>query len=690
MNMLKRNLGPRLAAIFNLVVILFVFATLMRVLFFFAFRSDEIGDEIKSISEILLAFYIGAKFDIRVIFVLVLPLLVLSWLKPFDFTRSKRASQLWRTLYTFIVFALAGVYIIDFGYYDYLQTRVNATALKFLMNPMISISMVWQSYPVVPTLIAGLAFAIGLYFALRFVGFTSTSQPTFRRRYKVFLFIVSFLLITSGLYGKLSFYPLRWSEAFFSTNLFVSYTAVNPLHYFIDTLKIKEADYDKQSTQKYYSVTSNYLGVTDPDFETLKFSRDLRLTPLPTVDPHQPPNIVIIMMESFAGYKTGALGHPLQPTPQFDQLAKNGVLFTQFYTPSEATARGMFTILTGIPDVSKGRTSSRNPLIVSQNTVANAFEEYEKYYFIGGSANWGNIRGVYSASVPEIHIIEENMYESPRVDVWGISDLSLFREVHKKISQRKEANKPFFAIIQTAGFHRPYTIPEDHGDFKLSSLSDEEVKKYGFVSKAEYDSLRFSDYALGEFFELAQQKKYYENTIYVILGDHGLPTNQASHLPAGIKRFELERFHTPLLFYSPRHLQSQKIDTIATQPDVLPTLAGLVGKPFKNTTLGRNLFADEFNDRRYAFHYIYYMNPPGIGVIDGEYLLSARADGTIFGLYKYLDKDPGIDVRDQYPEIFNKLKDLTFGLYETSKYILYHNKNSAMAGTTAPKPTKSK
>jgi len=409
--------------------------------------------------------------------------------------------------------------------------------------------------------------------------------------------------------------------------------------------------------------------VKNLDPQTLNFKRNIKLTPITD----NPPNVVVIVMESMAAHKTGILGHPMDPTPYLDKIAKKAWTFSNFYVPSEGTARSMFGLVSSLPDVSRKSTSSRNPLLVSQNTAINALVGYEKYYFIGGSANWGNIRGVITHNVPGIHVYEEGSFNSPRTDVWGLSDLDLLKEANKVLSKRID-KKPFFALIQMAGFHRPYTIPENRDNFESKKMNEVELKKYGFVSNDEYNSLRFADFSLGKFIESAQGEKYFDNTLFVILGDHGLPDLRAQHVPKGIRHHLLERFHVPLIIYAPKLITEPKIiDTIATEPDVLPTVAGITGHKFEATGFGRNLMAKD-DSKKYSLNYVYYRTPPQISIHDDEFYLVGEPD-SIRGLYKYTGENPEKDVSADHPERLKEMKKMLFGLYETSLYMLHHNPN---------------
>lgn len=315
-------------------------------------------------------------------------------------------------------------------------------------------------------------------------------------------------------------------------------------------------------------------------------------------------------------------------------------------------------------------TSSRNPIVIKQHTIVNVFRGYEKIYFIGGSANWGNIRGVLSHNIPGLRIYEEGDYNSPRIDVWGISDLHLFEEANRVL---RNEEKPFFAFIHTAGNHRPYTIPEDNRNFRVVSLDEEKVKKYGFVSLAELNAFRFMDHSIGLFMRMAAKERYFNNTLFLFLADHGL-VGTAPHMPRAEEAFELTHFHIPFLIYSPGLIpEGRTFDTIASQVDVLPTLAAIMGTPFKNTTLGRNLLDARFDSQRYAFILSERRAIPEIGLLSEKFYFLMDSNGTNQGLYQYHSKTPTVNLLQHFPDQAREMERFCLGFYETSKYLLYHN-----------------
>ena len=344
-----------------------------------------------------------------------------------------------------------------------------------------------------------------------------------------------------GFMAPLTHYPLRWSRSFFLTNSFASALALNPVLYFFDTLKNRDVEHDVDSARKHYDRIAGYLGVPDPDIAALNFLRKNGAS----CYEQKKMNVVVVFLESFAYYKTSMSGNPLDPTPHIAAMAKDALMFPRFYAPHAGTARSVFAAVTGLPDVELIKTSSRNPLVVRQHTIVNAFEGYENFYFLGGSANWGEIRGMLSHNIPGLRIYEEGSYSSPRTDGWGISDLHLFEEADRVFQGC--GDKPFFAIIQTSGNHRPYTIPEDNRGFQIQSFSEDDAVRYGFESAEAVNSIRFMDHSVQFFLGAARKSGYFDNTLFVFLGDHGSGRRHPTHMPKAEDELRLTRYRVPLI-----------------------------------------------------------------------------------------------------------------------------------------------
>jgi phosphoglycerol transferase MdoB-like AlkP superfamily enzyme len=529
--------------------------------------------------------------------------------------------------------------------------------------------MVWESYPIIWINIAYLAIISAYYWLIkklicRFEHITLCSDQS-RARYFATVTIVT-LLVFGGLFGKLSQYPLRWSDAFFSTNSFVSSLASNPVIYFYDTFKNRESSYDLAKVEADYPLIADYLGVENHQHKKLDY---LRHESADNAIAEQP-NVVMVFLESFAYYKTGLSGNPMNPSPRFDQMANEGISFDRFYVPHGGTARSVFTAMTGLPDIEKQKTSSRNPLVVNQQLIINAFKNHSKHYFLGGSTSWGNIRGLLAHNIPDLQIHED--YQSNSNDIWGISDLHLFEEANQLLREEKE---PFFAIIQTSGNHRPYTIPEDNRGFVSIEKDEDELAKMGFRSLADYNAFRFMDHSIGFYYDLIQQESYSNNTIFVFFADHG-NNRQAKHMYKGEEALMLTEYHIPLVIYAPEFIkQPQVISTVGSEVDLFPTIADLAGTPYKNTTLGRSLFDKKHHDQRYAFTIM-----PGaknrIGLISKDHYFLMNTNGSNKTLHSIFSDTPRQNIMGLAPEQAKKHEELTRGLFETIKYIRLNNKNS--------------
>lgn len=649
---------------------LLVVFSLFRVVFWLVFsRSAE------PIAAIVLArvFYLGFKFDLRLALLLLVPIVVLSQLRYLDPTRNDRARRFWINHLALMATLLVAFYSIDLGNYAYLTERIDASALRYLRNPLISFGMVWETYPVLWASCGLVLFAIVFRAVLGWslpdpLGDAPT-VPGHRPWGRRVLLTVAVVAYLAGIYGKFSYYPLRWSDAFFSTNKFVSDLAVNPVLFFANTLSTAEGEvaYDIGQMSERYERVARYLGVESPSVERLDLARFVR----PAAAGTPPPNIVLIFMESFAAHKTGAFGNPLNASPSLDALAEESLFFRKFYTPRRGTARGVFTTLTGIPDTITYQTASRNPRTITHHTILRAFEGYRKFYFLGGSANWANIRALLLHNHTDLEIFEEGSFEASRVDVWGIPDFFLFEEANRVLSTVRDA--PFFAFIHLAGNHDPYTIPDGIPGFEVRDEDKDVLLENGFASIDEFNSFRLLDHSLGHFINIARDEAYFRNTLFVILSDNG-DDRRSRSMPQCEETWRLGRYHVPLLIYAPGLIsQGRIIDEMATQMDVMPTVAALAGIPTLNTTLGRNLLDPRFATHGVAFFYRTRGAVGEIGILDGEWALLVAADGTNTRLHRCTSGTQLQNLAEARPDRARDMKELALGLYHASKYLLYNN-----------------
>ncbi|MFT3822472.1 MAG: sulfatase-like hydrolase/transferase [Chitinophagaceae bacterium] len=640
-------------------LIFLVVFTLMRIgLFsFFSRQNYSLGD-VKD------AFFLGLRYDLRIISLVLILMLILGslpWLSPF---RSRRAANVWTTILGVITVLVLFLFMVDFAHYAYLVQRLNASVMNYMKDTGISLNMIWESYPVIwlmLALVVGTTFIVWLIKRSYRRIDSSNEKPA--RPVRVVSFIVTFLVTGFFIFGKFNQYPLRWSDAFNLGSDYKANLALNPFESFFNTLKFRKSSYNEEKVREGYAVLAPYFNLSDSGAANLDYKRVVMPKPGGMT---AKPNIVLVICESFSAYKSSMWGNPLATTPFMDTLCRNGIFFDRCFTPTYGTARGVWATITGIPDVETPTTASRNPLAVDQHTIINDFEDYEKFYFIGGSSSWANIRGLLKNNIHNLNLYEGGDYKASAIDVWGISDKNLFLESNGILAQQQ---KPFFAIIQTADNHRPYTIPEeDRAEFAVKKMSRDSLRKYGFESEDEMNAFRYTDFCFRKFMEAAKKEKYYDNTIFVFVGDHGIPGDAGNMFSKAWTAQRLTAEHVPLVFYSPAFLQPRRLSVPCSQVDVLPTIAGICNIKYTNTALGRD--ALDSTTRHFAFIFDPDFNMTG--VIKDDYFYRRQYTTNKEEMVSVVDNNnPHPDSTDAQKK---EMKRLTDAMFETAKYMILHNK----------------
>ena len=615
------------------------------------------------------ALWLGTRYDLREIGILAVVMMLLSFipvLNPFNRVPGKK---FWVGLLSVLSVIIVLLYVIDALHFDYLSQRLNSSILNFIPEGGTSAMMIWQTYPVLKLLllIAALS-AIMIFFISRVHRPIPRSMPKTGKTKNIIAHIALGLVAALCIFGQLNQYPLRWSDAFGLRDSRLSQLALNPFQSFFSSFTFRHVSYDEQSSRKHYPMMAQYLGVDSAQRQPMRFMRSIAGDNSPRL------NVVLVICESFSAYKSSMWGNPLNTTPYFNAMCENGVFFDHCFTPHFGTARGVWATITGIPDVLLDKTASRDPLIVDQHSIVNDFKGYEKDYFIGGSTSWANIKGVLENNIDSINIHEQGSYDAQKVDVWGISDKNLFLQANAIL---KNKTRPFFTVIQTSDNHRPYTIPkEDREEFKTVSYPRDTLIKYGFQSNEELNAFRYTDFCFAKFIEAAKKEQYFDHTLFVFIGDHGIRGNAGNMFPKAWTGNALTCFHVPLLFYAPafKYLVPAKHSMLCSQIDVLPTIAGIMGIPYTNTALGRDLL--HLKDTTSNTVFLIDHDVRNIAAVHGKYLFQHSLLNKEEILVSITDNNP--IPKDSIGAITNTMRELTLGFYETSRYMLFNNSKAAL------------
>jgi phosphoglycerol transferase MdoB-like AlkP superfamily enzyme len=658
MNLVQWKISKSLQWLVRIFLLYLLMFTAFRVITLMLFKPAELP-----IRECIKSFALGVSYDLRWIAFIFLPSALLNLFprtSPFYSDTTKRNWILYFAIITLILLFLYGA---DFGQFAYVRARLNADALNFFEDPKEMWEMVSSSYPIFWILLA-LVGAVILFYRIfkRMHGIVENKNENIHKFHYLRAWnYVFFLILLLFIRGAFTQRTLRFDRAFTIKNNFAANLALNPMQNFFTTLRFRKPDKNSDA-QKYYAEVKKYLGIDS--LNRAIGNPYARLSAPSSTSVESQPNVVLVICESFSMYKSSMSGNPLNATPYFSNLSKQGLFFDRCYSPHFSTARGVYAIITGIPDVQMSKFSSRNEEAVSNATIVNEFKDYNKMYFIGGNSEFNNFKGVLN-NINDVRIYEEKDFKSPRVNVWGISDKDLFKEANKVLANQQ---KPFFAVLQTADNHRPLDLYQKDPNFKPRNVAKENLQQYGFDDLDEFNTFCYSDYCFQNFMDSAKKEAYFNNTIFIFVGDHGVEGNASGLYPKAWTEQRLSEEHIPLLFYAPALIKPQMRHDVVSQIDILPTAATLAGITYKNSSLGRDITKPQQD----ASAFIIYHAPGWIGVVNNQYFYRYNIRSKVEELVSVTD-NVDMNTLPNAKLIKDSARQKSLAIYETAKWMLLNN-----------------
>lgn len=332
------------------------------------------------------------------------------------------------------------------------------------------------------------------------------------------------------------------------------------------------------------------------------------------------PNIVIFILESFGREYSGAFNKNTtipdfaSYTPFLDSLAQHSMIYTNGYANGFKSIHGMSSVLSGIPSFKDAFTSSPYSKQEINSLVSILKEEgYDTNFYHGapngsmGFLGFANILGV------DHYYGKTEFNDDSKFDgVWGIWDDPFFQFMKNNLDQKQT---PFMATLFSVSSHEPYKVPaEFEGKFPKGTVNI-------------HPTIGYTDYALKHFFAEAKKSSWYENTIFVLVADHGNTVAYDEYMK------EMNRHTVPILFFKPGSDFVGEDHSLSQQMDIFPTLMDLIGynKPFRSW--GRSLISDTDVEPfviRYSANMYQFMSGKYICTFDGN---------KAIGFYDINDKD---------------------------------------------------
>jgi len=591
------------------------------------------------------AFLVGLRFDMVIVsYILILFFLPASFL-PLSKSHKIQAAFLMILGAVFGFFFLLST--IDLEFFGAYNARLNLLAVQYLETMGPALRTIWQEYPVIPYLLLWAvvsALFIGIVF---WIGQVHLGRSSCRPIWQRALLLLSGLgLLVLGARGTVSSSPINWGYAYFSQHNFPNQLALNGI-FTLGRSIYQEMIEDSRSVAKKLSVTTPDEAVRtvqhlvahpaeaflSADYPLVR-RRDFPSASTPATSAPRRPNVVIIIMESFTAEFIGVLGGAYQASPQFDRLAQEGILFDRFYANGCRTNRGLTAILCSYPGLiglsMMQKVESQQPML----TLASVLKPlgYHNCFIYGGDLNFDNMEGFFRRHGFDRFVGQEDFPKEAFQTEWGISDEEVFHRANQEFSRLPQ---PFVGVVLTVSNHEPYRIPTPYAYYPPQHVQSRFL-----------NSFKYSDYALGRFFDEARKQPYFDHTLFVIVADHGKNLNYRTDL-------SLNQFHIPCLFYGPKILggsSRRRIHTIASQIDILPTLIGILRQPLVHHCWGRDLLSLS-EDEGYA---MLTANDEKLGLVQDGYYLVVRLGGPS-SLY-LVEDEPDKDRAAEFPEVVSRME----------------------------------
>ena len=292
-----------------------------------------------------------------------------------------------------------------------------------------------------------------------------------------------------------------------------------------------------------------------------------------------PLNVVLVVMESFTGRLTGCLGGVPALSPELDKLAEEGLLLERCYATGERTIQGLEAAVCSFPPLPGEGVVKRPQARQNFFTLASVLRErgYATSFFYGGQGIFDHMLAFFLGNGFD-RFIEEKDFSAPHYkSPWGVSDEDLFERADEEFRRYHEAGQPFFATLLTVSLHSPWQFPAG----KIKPLGADTRVPPGF-ELAELNNFLYADYCLGQFIRAARQAPYFDDTLFVFVGDHGV------HL-RGNELIPIDEYIVPALLLAPKHIAARRIGAVTSQLDLPPTIMGLVGGAYRSTFFGRDV-----------------------------------------------------------------------------------------------------
>jgi phosphoglycerol transferase MdoB-like AlkP superfamily enzyme len=526
-----------------------------------------------SILNLLKIFIIGLFYDLAAASFAVIPIVIYLWLLPSKWYASKFNKILLFIYFFFVVFTLIFNAISEWFFWEEFSVRYNFIAVDYLVYTTEVIGNIRQSYPI-NSIMVGLVIITSLivYILRKYITTSTTTKTSFGKRTKIALVLLCLPVLT--------YFGVSHKLKYLSKNQYVNELSGNGMYDFGFAFWNNQLDYNtfyKTLPIKNAESILSHLLQQDSAAKNGAFKNTSRT--INSTGTENKMNVVLISVESLSAEFLGTFGNTQHITPQLDSLAKEGLLFNNLYASGTRTVRGLEALSLCIPPT-PGQSIVKRPDNKNLFTLGSIFRSkgYNSRFIYGGYGYFDNMNEFFSNN--GYQVTDRSALQDSEIhysNIWGVADEDLFTLSLRELDQDYKNNKPFFAQIMTVSNHRPYTYPEGRIDIPSHTGREGAVK--------------YTDYAIGKFIREAKQKPWFSNTLFVIVADHCASSAGKVELP-------VDKYHIPMIFYSPGHIAPGKFEKLTAQIDIGPTILGYLNFSYDSKFFGQDVFKMKDSDER--------------------------------------------------------------------------------------------
>ena len=511
-------------------------------------------------AEILGTFVYGFKLDIAIAaYISIIPSLCLT---ISEFFKGKLA---WYFYHVYTALALLFITVIitgDLFMYKYWGFRIDATPIFYMSN----LKAMTASVSTI-TVIGGIL-AVLVISTLLFYGYLGIFSDRLRQLEKdnraVLLMFPLTLLLIVVMRGGIGISSLSTSAAYFSKNQFANHAAINPV--WNVGFSLSESG-DLQKQYRFYSDAEMQEILTPLHNQNQGTTNLLRTNR---------PNIILIITESLTAKALEATGGRKGIMPQLNALVKEGVLFDQVYAASERTDKGLAAVLAGYPSLPGSSPLKYQKLTEKLSFIPGKLNEagYRSEFYYGGTLMFANYQAFLVQAGFDKMVSEKDFAPGELKSRWGAFDHVV---LNRCLQDTPDSDSKFFKTILTLTSHEPFETP-----VPTVIKGDDDDSKF-------LNSLHYTDAAIGDFIKEAKKRKWWDNTLVIIIADHG------SSRPGNTEIWEKLKYHIPMIWLGGAlNVRDTIIPNLASQTDVAATLLSQLGIKNNDFRFSKDILAKSY------------------------------------------------------------------------------------------------